>query len=183
MNVKPKIILGITGSIAAYKIPLLARNLVKKNADVYCIFTENAKKFVTTYTMQALTGNPVFDKMFYERADAVYPHIELSKDADLLVVAPASANFLAKASLGVADDLLSTVFLAVKCKRLVCPAMNKNMYENETTQRNLKSLEEKGVEILRPSSGSLACGDEGIGRMMEPEDIAKVIYNILKINE
>ncbi len=177
---KIKALLGITGSIAAYKSPLIARELVKRGIDVYAVFTENAKRFTTIYTLQAITGNPVFDKMFYESSRTVYPHIELSKNADIVIVAPATANFIAKAALGIADDLLSALFLACKCKKVVCPAMNSNMYENEITRRNVDSLRQSGVYIIEPESGDLACGDKGIGRMRNHMEIVERVFKLLE---
>ena len=179
---KKNIILGITGSIAAYKIPQMASDLKKDGFEIFAVITENAKNFLTPVTMEALTGNPAFCSMFYLKSESIYPHIELSKKADMLIIAPATANFIAKASWGIADDLLTTLFLTCTCPVLVAPAMNENMYLNSQTQENIKKLKEKGINFMSVERGFLACGDQGAGRMAQPQKIIKKIKNILKKN-
>jgi len=177
---KKTILLGLTGSIAAYKTPFIARELIKRGFNVFSIMTENARKFTTPFTMEALTGNPCFINMFHLKGNSPYPHIALSKKADIIVVAPATANFIAKAALGIADDLLTTIFLACDCPRLIAPAMNVKMYNSLQTRLNIKALKEKGVFVLPALKGSLACGDTGTGRMAEPGTIIKKITAIIK---
>jgi phosphopantothenoylcysteine decarboxylase / phosphopantothenate---cysteine ligase len=176
---KKTVILGITGSIAAYKIPQMARDLRKEGFDVLAVMTRSALKFVTPWTLEALTGNPVFHRMFYLKSDSVYPHIEISKKADVIAVAPATANFIAKAGHGIADDLLSAVFLSCVCPKIIAPAMNERMYLSEQTQDNIRQLREKGVRIVPAERGALACGDEGAGRMAAPGKIISAIKDTL----
>jgi phosphopantothenoylcysteine decarboxylase / phosphopantothenate---cysteine ligase len=166
-----KLVLGITGGIAAYKSAELVRLLVKANIDVQVVMTESATKFITPMTMQALSGKPVFIGMWDNSIDNGMPHIELSRDADAILVAPASAEFIAKLVHGRADDLLSTLCLARDCPLLVAPAMNKQMWENPATQRNIAQLKADGISILGPDSGDQACGEIGLGRMLEAEDL------------
>ena len=179
---KKSLIIGITGSIAAYKIPQMARDLHVHGYDVISILTENAQKFVTPWTMEALTGNPCFSNMFYLKSQTLFPHIELSKKASLLVIAPATANFIAKASLGIADDLLSALFLSCKCPKLIAPAMNERMFKSRQTQENIKDLKKKGVFFMNVSTGLLACGEQGTGRMSDIKNINKKIQTLLKKN-
>jgi phosphopantothenoylcysteine decarboxylase / phosphopantothenate---cysteine ligase len=164
-----KILLGITGGIAAYKAAGLARLLGKAGCDVRVVMTEAATRFVTPVTLQALTGQTVWTDLWDPRIPDNMSHIELSRDRDLIVVAPASADFLAKAANGLADDLLSTLVLARHCGLIVAPAMNVEMWDNPATQRNLRTLRADGVGIAGPDAGDQACGETGMGRMMEPE--------------
>jgi len=175
------ITLGVTGSIAAYKAAELASLLAKAGADVHVVMTAGAQKFVAPATFAALTGNPVHTDMFAGAAGAggsPLPHIELAK-AHLLVVAPATANILAKAAHGVADDLLSTVILAARGPVLFCPAMNVHMYRNPATRANIATLREYGCRVLEPGAGRLACGEEGEGRLPEPAEIVAEITRLL----
>ena len=166
-----KIVLGITGGIAAYKAAELVRLLVKANIDVQVVMTESATQFITPVTMQALSGKPVFTGMWDSTIDNGMPHIELSRDADAIVIAPATAEFIAKLLHGRADDLLSTLCLARDCPLLVAPAMNKQMWENPATQRNFTQLIADKITVLGPGSGDQACGEVGLGRMLEAEEL------------
>jgi phosphopantothenoylcysteine decarboxylase/phosphopantothenate--cysteine ligase len=172
MTLKAKrILLGMTGGIAAYKAAVLARALSKAGCDVRVVMTEAATRFVTPVTMQALTGHAVWTDLWDPRVADNMSHIELSRDRDLILVAPASANFLARIALGLADDLLSTLVLARRCGLLVAPAMNVEMWDNRATQRNLATLRADGVAFAGPAEGDQACGETGMGRMLEPEQI------------
>jgi len=175
MQKNKSIVLGITGGIAAYKAAELVRLLVKANIDVQVVMTEAACQFITPVTMQALSGKPVFTGMWDKSIPNGMPHIELSRAADAIVIAPASADFIAKLVHGRADDLLSTLCLARNCSLLVAPAMNKQMWENPATQRNIAQLAADGVNILGPDSGEQACGEVGLGRMLEAEDLLGLI--------
>lgn len=175
MQKNKSLVLGITGGIAAYKAAALVRLLVKSGVDVQVVMTESACQFITPVTMQALSGKPVFTGMWNSSASNGMPHIELSRHADAILVAPASADFMAKLVHGRADDLLSTLCLARDCPLLVAPAMNKQMWENAATQRNIKLLQADGVEVLGPDSGEQACGEIGLGRMLEAEDLLYLI--------
>lgn len=166
-----RIVLGITGGVAAYKAAELVRLLSKQGARVQVVMTDAATHFVTPITFQALSGNPVFADQWDARIANNMAHIDLSRGADAIVVAPASANFIAKAANGLADDLLSTLTLARECPLLVAPAMNRQMWENAATRRNVATLRSDGVSILGPAAGEQACGESGLGRMIEPEDI------------
>lgn len=170
-----KIILGITGGIAAYKAAELARLLVRHGVDVQVVMTEAACQFITPVTMQALSGKRVFTGMWDGSIANGMPHIDLSREADAILVAPASADFLAKLTHGNADDLLSTLCLARDCPLLVAPAMNRQMWENPATQRNISTLARDGVRILGPAEGEQACGETGPGRMLEPQDIIRLL--------
>ena len=170
-----RILLGITGGIAAYKSAELLRELQRQGADVQVIMTESACRFVTPVTMQALSGKPVFTDMWDSRTPNGMPHIELSRDRDIIVVAPATAGFIAKLVHGAADDLLSTLCLARECPLMVAPAMNRQMWENPATQRNIEQLHRDGLVVLGPDSGDQACGETGMGRMLEPADLARSI--------
>jgi phosphopantothenoylcysteine decarboxylase/phosphopantothenate--cysteine ligase len=166
-----KILLGLTGGIAAYKAAELTRLLVKAGADVRIVMTEAASRFITPVTLQALSGQAVWTDLWDPRIEDNMGHIELSRDRDLIVVAPASADFLAKLAHGLADDLLSTLVLARRCGLMVAPAMNVEMWSQPATQRNAKVLREDGVLISGPASGGQACGEMGMGRMSEPADV------------
>lgn len=170
-----KILLGISGGIAAYKAPELARQLMQEGASVQVVMTEAATQFVTPITMQALTGNPVFTSQWDSSVSNNMAHIELSRSADAIVIAPASADLMAKLSLGLADDLLSTLCLARDCSLLIAPAMNKQMWEHAATQRSVQRLSEDGVTLLGPASGFQACGEVGMGRMLEPAEITEQV--------
>ena len=165
------LVLGITGGIAAYKAAELARLLVKQGITVQVVMTDAACQFITPMTMQALSGRTVHNKMWDASIANGMPHIELSRDADAILVAPASADFMAKLVHGNADDLLSTLCLARDCPLLVAPAMNKQMWESPATKRNVAQLLKDGVMIMGPDSGVQACGETGLGRMLEPEDL------------
>ncbi|MFO1320160.1 MAG: bifunctional phosphopantothenoylcysteine decarboxylase/phosphopantothenate--cysteine ligase CoaBC [Burkholderiales bacterium] len=166
-----RLLLGLTGGIAAYKAAELVRLLVQQNIRLTVTMTEAATRFITPATLQALSGEPVYVDLWDARVGNGMAHIELSRDADLIVVAPASADFLAKLAQGRADDLLSTLCLARDCPLVVAPAMNRQMWEHPATQRNVAQLREDGVQILGPDSGSQACGETGMGRMTEPESL------------
>lgn len=170
-----RILLGITGGIAAYKSAELVRELQRQGADVQVIMTESACRFVTPVTMQALSGKPVFTDMWDSRVPNGMPHIELSRDRDVIVVAPATAGFIAKLMHGAANDLLSTLCLARECPLMVAPAMNRQMWENPATQRNIAQLHQDGIVVLGPDSGDQACGETGMGRMLEAADLARSI--------
>ncbi len=170
-----KLVLGITGGIAAYKAAELVRQLVKAGFDVQVVMTSAACQFITPVTMQALSGKPVFIDMWDSSISNGMPHIELSRNADAILVAPASADFMAKLVQGRADDLLSTLCLARDCSLLVAPAMNKQMWENPATQRNINQLKADGISILGPDSGEQACGEIGLGRMLEPESLLALV--------
>lgn len=165
------ILLGVTGSIAAYKIASLASRLVKQHASVHVIMTKNATNFINPITFETLTGHkcPVdtFDRNFEFQVE----HVSLAKQADLVLVAPASANVIGKMAHGIADDMLTTTLLACKAPILVAPAMNTNMYENPIVQDNLRTLEHYGMKVITPATGYLACGDTGAGKMPEPETL------------
>ncbi len=170
-----KIVLGISGGIAAYKAPELARQLMQEGATVQVVMTEAAQQFVTPVTMQALTGNPVYTSQWDSSITNNMAHIELSRSADAILIAPASADLMAKLSLGLADDLLSTLCLARDCPLLLSPAMNKQMWEHAATQRSVQRLNDDGVAILGPASGFQACGEVGMGRMLEPAEITEQV--------
>jgi len=170
-----KLLLGITGGIAAYKAAELTRLLVKQGVDVQVVMTKAARHFITPVTLQALSGKRVFTDMWDESIANGMPHIELSRQADAILIAPASADFMAKLVHGGADDLLSTLCLARECPLMVAPAMNRQMWENPATQRNIEQLKQDGVLILGPGSGDQACGEIGMGRMLEPEQLLDMI--------
>lgn len=170
-----KILLGICGGISAYKIIYLARQLITLGADVRVVMTDSAQKFVTPLTFQAITGHAVSTSLWDEERERSMGHIELGKWADYLVIAPASANFIAKMAHGIADDLLSTLYLVTRAPVLICPAMNQAMYHHPATQENLNTLTLRGNTILGPDSGEQACGDEGLGRLIEPDLIIEAL--------
>jgi len=175
MQTDKSIVLGITGGIAAYKAAELVRLLVKANIEVQVVMTEAACQFITPVTMQALSGKPVFKDMWDASIANGMPHIELSRAADAVIIAPASADFIAKLAHGHADDLLSTLCLARDCPLLIAPAMNKQMWENPATQRNIALLDSDGIGILGPGSGEQACGETGLGRMLEADELLNLI--------
>ena len=173
------VVLGVSGGIACYKACEIVSRLKKAGADVDVIMTEHAREFVTPLTFQTLAKSTVAVDEFKPVKDYDIKHISLAKKADIFVVAPATANVIAKFANGIADDMLSTTYLASKAQKLVCPAMNVNMYEDEATVRNIATLEERGVNFCEPTDGLLACGDSGKGRMAEPIDIVKRITELL----
>ena len=170
MNSK-SILLGITGGIAAYKAAELARLLVKTGFDVQCVMTEAAQHFIGAATLQALTGKPVLLHLWDAASGDGMDHIRLSREADAILIAPTGANFIAKLAHGLADDLLSTLCLARTCPLAIAPAMNKQMWDNPATQRNLVQIRRDGVNVFGPASGEQACGELGFGRMLEPETL------------
>lgn len=166
-----RILLGITGGIAAYKAAELVRLLTKAGADVRVAMTEAATRFITPVTLQALSGQPVWTDLWDARVADNMAHIELSRDRELIVVAPASADFMAKLASGLADDLLSSLCLARRCPLIVAPAMNVEMWENEATKRNAAQLRQDGILLAGPAAGDQACGEVGLGRMVEPAEL------------
>lgn len=173
------IVLGVTGSIAAFKIASLASMLKKQKADVTVIMTQNAVNFINPITFESLTGNKclvdTFDRNFQHKVE----HISLAKQTDVFLVAPASANVIAKAAHGIADDMLTTTLLACRCPKIFAPAMNTRMYQNPIVQDNMKILEKYGMEVVTPALGYLACGDTGEGKMPEPEVLLESIVKAL----
>lgn len=169
------ILLGITGGIAAYKSASFARLLIKNGYDVRVIMTASAQAFITPLTLQALTGNPVHIDLLDETAELGMGHIELAKWADLLIIAPATANTIAKLAMGIADDLLTTVCLATAAPILVAPAMNQQMWQHPSVKLNLQTLTDYDYEIIQPASGEQACGDIGEGRLPEPEQLLEYV--------
>ncbi len=168
-----KIVLGISGGIAAYKSAELARLLMQEGASVQVVMTDAAAQFITPVTMQALTGNPVYTNQWDARIHNNMAHIELSRAADAILIAPASADLMAKLSLGLADDLLTTLCLARDCPLLLAPAMNLQMWQHPATARSAERLRSDQVELLGPASGAQACGEVGMGRMLEPAEITE----------
>jgi len=169
-----KVVVGITGSIAAYKACELVRLFVKRGDDVHVVMTEHARAFVTPLTFQTLSRNPVECDMFASPQDWKPEHVSLAATADLVVVAPATANILAKMAHGIADDLLSSTLLATKAPVVVAPAMNDGMWANAATQENVAALVARGVRVVQPGTGELACGTSGTGRMAEPSEILSI---------
>ena len=176
------ILLGITGGIAAYKCPDLVRHLKKAGAQVRVVLTESASHFVAPMTLQAVSGNAVSKELFDPTAELSMSHIELAKWADLVLIAPATANIIAKMANGIADDLLSTMCLATPAKIVIAPAMNQQMYKAAATQQNLATLESRNTLVLGPDEGFQACGDIGPGRMVEPTTIVESINNYFLAN-
>ena len=175
-----RILLGISGGIAAYKAAELTRLFVKAGADVQVVMTQAACGFITPATMQALSAKPVFTDIWDNRVPDNMGHIELSRDRDLIVVAPASADFVAKLAIGLADDLLSALCLARRCPLVVAPAMNVEMWQNTATRRNVERLRADDIGILGPAAGDQACGETGMGRMLEAEDIFNEVAAMLR---
>jgi len=169
------IILGVTGGIAAYKAPELVRRLRESGASVQVVMSKSAAQFVTDTALQAVSGMPVRQSLWDKEAEAAMGHIELARWADLVLIAPATAEFMARLAAGAAPDLLSTLCLATKAPIVIAPAMNHVMWANPAVQANRQLLEERGVRLLGPEDGDQACGETGVGRMMEPEDIAAAI--------
>ena len=169
------VLLGVTGSIAAYKIASLASALKKCHADVHVLMTENATNFINPITFETLTGNKCLVDTFDRNFQFQVEHISIAKKADLVMIAPASANVIGKLAHGIADDMLTTTIMACKCKKFISPAMNTNMFKNPVVQDNLKILEHYGYEVIAPANGYLACGDTGAGKMPEPETLLAYI--------
>ena len=176
---KKTVLLGVTGGIAAYKSASLASLLVKSGAAVHVIMTENAKNFINPVTFETLTGNRCITDTFDRNFEFQVEHVALAKKADLILIAPATANVIAKLAHGIADDMLTTTVLASRAPKLIAPAMNTGMYENPLTQDNLNLLAKYGMEVIAPSCGRLACGDTGAGKMPEPETLYEhVLHHI-----
>ena len=169
------VLLGVTGSIAAYKIASLASALKKRHADVHVLMTENATNFINPITFETLTGNKCLVDTFDRNFQFQVEHISIAKKADVVMIAPASANVIGKLAHGIADDMLTTTIMACKCKKFISPAMNTNMFKNPVVQDNLKILEHYGYEVIAPANGYLACGDTGAGKMPEPETLLAYI--------
>ncbi len=179
----PSVLLGISGGIAAYKTPLLVRLLVQTGIQTHVTMTSAAMNFVTPLTLATLSGNPVYHDMWGERDRPSVEHISLADAADLAVIAPATANVIGKIACGIADDMLTTVFMALRCPVIICPSMNVNMFRNPIVQENLKKLASLGYHLMEPESGYLACGWNAEGRMPEPEKIAEKIHSMLSIGD
>ena len=169
-----KILLGISGGIAAYKCAELTRRLIERGAQVQVVMTKAAKEFITPLTMQAVSGRPVSDSLLDPAAEASMGHIELAKWADLVLLAPATADLIARMSAGMGNDLLTTLVLATDSPVAVSPAMNQQMYRNVATQENIAILARRGMHIWGPAAGEQACGDVGPGRMLEPMQLVRL---------
>ena len=169
------VLLGVTGSIAAYKIAYLASALKKLHAEVHVLMTKNATNFITPITFESLTGTKCLVDTLDRNFQFQVEHVSIAKKADVVMIAPASANVIGKLAHGIADDMLTTTIMACKCKKFISPAMNTNMFENPILQDNLKTLEHYGYEVIQPASGYLACGDTGAGKMPEPETLLSYI--------
>lgn len=170
-----KIILGITGGIAAYKSAALTSFLIKAGADVQVIMTEHAKEFITPLTFEALTNRRCLTDTFDRNHEYSTEHVALAKEADAVMIAPATANVMAKLAHGIADDMLTTTVLACDCPKMIAPAMNTRMYENPVTQENMETLKKYGMTVIEPAKGRLACGDVGAGKMPEPEELLQYV--------
>ncbi len=177
-----RILLGVTGGIAAYKAALLLRILRQHGAEVRVVMTRNACEFITPLTMQALSGKPVHTELLDLEAESAMGHIDLARWADLVLIAPASANFIARYANGFAEDLLSTLCLATGSPVMLAPAMNQQMWLNSATQENLGTIEERGISVIGPAEGDQACGETGPGRMLEPEEIASLAAKSFETN-
>lgn len=169
------VLLGVTGSIAAYKIAYLSSALKKQQADVHVLMTRNATNFINPITFETLTGNKCLVDTFDRNFQFQVEHVSIAKKADVVMIAPASANVIGKLAHGIADDMLTTTIMACRCKKFISPAMNTNMFENPIVQDNLKTLEHYGYEVIDPAVGYLACGDTGAGKMPEPETLLNYI--------
>ncbi len=174
------VLLGISGSIAAYKIAYLASALKKLNADVHVLMTKNAVNFINPITFETLTGNKCLVDTFDRNFEFSVEHVSLAKKADVVLIAPATANVIAKLAHGLADDMLTTTVLACTCKKIISPAMNTRMFENEITQDNLEICRKYGMEVIDPADGYLACGDTGAGKMPEPEVLLQYILREIR---
>lgn len=173
------VVLGVSGSIAAYKIPTLARLLKKQGCNVQVLMTQNATQFINPITFESLTGNKCLIDTFDRNFQYSVEHVALAKQADLVMIAPASANVIGKIAYGIADDMLTTTVMACPCKKMISPAMNHNMYHNPIVQDNIRKLERFGYEMIAPDRGMLANGDDGDGRMPEPEVLFEYILREL----
>jgi len=169
---KTRVLLGVTAGIAAYKSPDLVRRLIERGAEVQVVLTSGARRFVAPMTFQAVSGRPARSDLWDEGAEAAMGHIELARWAQLVLIAPATADFIARLAHGQADDLLTTLCLATEAPLVIAPAMNRVMWANKATQANVGTLESRGVRILGPGSGNQACGEVGTGRMWEPTLLA-----------
>ena len=174
-----KIIVGITGSIAAYKAIQLISDLTKKDYHIEVMMSKSAAKFITPVCIQSLTKRKVYIDTFDDENPAIITHVDIVKDADLFIVVPASAHTIAKLAYGMADNMLTSAFLAATCPKLIAPAMNVHMFENPITQKNMQSLKETGVLFVEPACGLLACGDIGRGKLADQEDIMEMIHYAL----
>jgi len=174
------LVLGVSGGIAAYKACDLASRLVKEQAQVTAVLPPCARRLVTPYTFQALTGRPCLTRLFHRVSwdESAFPHLDAVKEADLLLVAPATANLMARLAAGLADDLLAALCLSAACPVVLCPAMNSRMWAHPATQRNVRTLIGFGYRLLGPATGSLACGEEGVGRMLEPAEIVEEVCRL-----
>ena len=170
-----RILVGVSGGIAAYKSPVLVRRLIERGCEVRVVMTRAATEFITPLTLQAVSGHPVHQHLLDAEAESGMGHIELARWAEQVVIAPASANLIAKLAHGRADDLLSTLALATESEVVVAPAMNRRMWAHPATQRNLETLAQRGVRVIGPDTGDQACGESGAGRMTEPEEIAEAL--------
>lgn len=177
------VVLAVTGGIAAYKMATMASLLVKQHADVQVLMTQNATNFINPITFETLTGHKCLVDTFDRNFEFNVEHVSVAKQADIALVAPATANVIGKLANGLADDMLTTTLLACKCKKLVAPAMNTQMYKNPIVQDNLKKLEHYGMELIQPVSGHLACGDSGMGKMVEPEVMLQYILRDLALEK
>ena len=177
-----RIVLGVTGGISAYKAAFLVRLLRKNGANVRVVMTQSATKFVTPLTFQALSAKPVHTELLDLNTETAMGHIELAKWADLILIAPASANFIARYANGFAEDLLSTLCLATDSPVIIAPAMNQQMWRNQATQENLERINARGITVVGPTAGVQACGDDGPGRMLEPEEIVVCTANMFQTN-
>jgi len=176
---KKTILLGLSGSIALYRSCDLVRELKSGGANVICVMTKSAQKFVTPVTFQALSGNPVYTDPFSNEEDWAVLHTTLADKADLILICPASANIIARLAAGMADDMVASVVLASKAKVLVAPAMNDNMYANKITQENIQKLKKAGYQFVEPVEGDLVCGRVGMGHIAEQETILESVKSIL----
>ncbi len=174
-----KVVVGVTAGIAAYKSCELVRLLVTEGAQVKVVMTQGATRFVTPLTFQALSNHPVGTDIFDLTQESEMGHIQLADEADLIVIAPATADFIAKAAHGLCDDLLSTLLLVTRAPLLMAPAMNVNMYQNAVTQENIQKLKNRGVHFIGPESGDLACGWNGLGRLSDPQKIVEQIKLVI----
>ena len=174
-----KITLGLTGGIACYKVPYLVRALVQAEAEVQVIMTAAAKEFITPLTLETVSGHAVASSMFPTGEFVATRHIELAQECDLMVIAPATANFLGKAANGIADDLLTTVFCAASVPILIAPAMNPQMWAAPAVSRNVERLQETGCHFVGPAEGAMACEANGVGRMSEPDEIYAAVERLL----
>ena len=177
------VVLAVTGGIAAYKMATMASLLVKQHADVQVLMTQNATNFINPITFETLTGHKCLVDTFDRNFEFNVEHVSVAKQADIALVAPATANVIGKLANGLADDMLTTTLLACKCKKLVAPTMNTQMYENPIVQDNLKKLEHYGMELIQPVSGHLACGDSGMGKMVEPEVMLQYILRDMALEK